>query len=176
MTEKEQLGPYAAFGAWLREKRVAAKLRSQPQAEIRARARGLKLINQGKLSHVERGMNSNPDPKFLAQLAELYGLVYDDVVVQWVQVKYHVASDAESGLSRHAGDVQPSPHQQRGAADVPAEARIRELRDRLEAYEAIIRHVHEVSAQLVATTAVGAEDRTAARAKTRRGRRDRKAG
>lgn len=55
-------GPFIAFGQWIREQREAAGLTSQPRAEIRARAKGLTLINQGKLSHIERGQNGNPDP------------------------------------------------------------------------------------------------------------------
>lgn len=92
VAESEELGPYAAFGSWLREMRVAAKFASQPQAEIRARSKGLRLINQGKLSHIERGMNGDPDPKFLAQIAQLYGLNYRDVVSRWMAVRYELAS------------------------------------------------------------------------------------
>lgn len=162
MTKAEELGPYVAFGAWIREKRRAAKLLSQPQAEIRARARGLKLINQGKLSHIERGMNSNPDPKFLAQLAELYGLAYGDVVTRWMRVRYDVATDIESGLSSQGGTGQQDPRQQ-GGADVSAEARVRELQGRLEEYERLIAELQGVASRLVSIAARGAEGRDAVR-------------
>lgn len=166
VTAPEEVGPYLEFGSWLREKRIAAKLASQPQAEIRARQKGLKLINQGKLSHIERGMNSNPDPEFLAQISKLYTLNYDEVVARWTRVKYGIVSDVDSVPSRHGGTGQHAPRQE-GGADVPAEARVRELLDRVEAYEVILSKVRIIAGDLTAT--VGAQSGAAARPEARRG-------
>jgi hypothetical protein len=85
--------PYAAFGKWLRDRRLGAGYQSQPRAALRALHRGLTLINQGKISHIERGLNGDPDPELLQQLAQLYGLEYDAIVRQWMQAKYNVPGE-----------------------------------------------------------------------------------
>jgi transcriptional regulator with XRE-family HTH domain len=104
----KELGPYAAFGQWLREQRQAAKLRSQPQAALVAKRKGLRLINQGKLTHIERGKNTNPSPAFLSELAQLYGLSYLTVVERWVAARYSMmtvtttSSPAAPSVQLHA--------------------------------------------------------------------------
>lgn len=173
MSDSESLGPYHAFGAWLREKRLAAKLASQPRAEIRARAQGLKLINQGKLSHIERGMNGNPDPAFLSQLADLYHLNYVDVVAQWMRVRYRVVNDADSVLVGRGRMRQQTAHHE-GESNVPATARIRELEDRLRMYEAIVSHSNKLASELVTITSGRGEGRPLTLARAGRGRHPRK--
>ena len=177
----EELGPYEEFGTWLREMRVAAKFASQPQAEIRARTRGLRLINQGKLSHIERGMNGNPDPKFLAQLAELYGLKYSDVVARWMNVRYRVVTDADSGLSRHGRTGQQTPRLH-GESDAPAtdndsaDREIRELRGQIEEYRALLGQVENAASTLATVIAAGEQIGEARRTQPKARRRHRTAG
>jgi hypothetical protein len=109
VSDSEELGPYASFGQWLREQRLAARFRSQPQAELAATKRGLRLINQGKLSHIERGMNSNPDPAFLSEIATLYRLDYPALVQRWMTARYGVDIDATNDQPTAAPSVQPEP-------------------------------------------------------------------
>lgn len=138
-----ETGPYLAFGAWLRERREAARLKSQPQAELKARKLGLKLINQGKLSHLERGMNGNPDPEFLNEIAQVYGVSYEVVVARWIAAKFGLQpgaiASAESKLQPHAVETttgKDKTSRRAAAADdapIPQFVRIPVLKDRIAA-------------------------------------------
>jgi transcriptional regulator with XRE-family HTH domain len=138
----------------------------QAQAADMAKRRGLKGLTRQILLRLENGQTKNPDPKALRAAASLYGVKYETLIGLVIAERYGIASD----LSRHAGDQQQAPQ---GGADVPAEARIRELQDRVAAYEVIVRNVRALAGEIVAAT--GEESGTIGTATTRRRRRDRKA-
>jgi len=79
--------PYRDFGAWLKQIRVRAGFPSQSNVEIRG---GSKVVNQGKLSHIERGLNTNPSPALLRELATLYKRPYSEVVARWIDARFGV--------------------------------------------------------------------------------------
>lgn len=170
---KGETGPYAEFGRWLKDQRLAAGLRSQPQAVLAAVGKELHLINQGKLSHLERGFNSDPEPDLLRQLAVLYRLEYRAIVAKWLETKFGLV--AKSDLLRHIGTGPSAPHnEEEEETDVPASARIRELEDRVKAYEVIVRHVRELATEITTTT--GEEGSAITRGHARRSSRHRKTG
>lgn len=78
---------YKGFGAWLKQIRVRAGFPSQSNVAIRG---GSDLVNQGKLSHIERGLNTNPAPALLRELATLYKRPYAELVARWVHVRFGV--------------------------------------------------------------------------------------
>ena len=51
---------------------------------------GLNQITQRKLSYLERGQNSNPEPELLEQVARLYEVTYEYVLAEWVKDKYGI--------------------------------------------------------------------------------------
>ena len=79
--------PYKDFGAWLRELRVRAGFLSQSNVEVRG---GSRLVNQGKLSHIERGLNKNPSPDLLRALSSLYKRPYRELIARWVEARFGV--------------------------------------------------------------------------------------
>ena len=78
---------YKDFGTWLREIRIRAGFPSQSNVAVRGRSG---LVNQGKLSHIERGLNANPAPALLRELAVLYKRPYAELVARWVHVRFGV--------------------------------------------------------------------------------------
>lgn len=174
VAEPERLGPYVAFGSWIRALRTA-KFKSQPLAVRRASQKKLGLITQGKLSHIERGMNGNPDPEFLAQLAMLFELPYADVVRKWIAVRYEAApSDDVNDLIRHGGTRQSDSHPQQGESVVPASDReVSELRRQVAEYKALFAQVENAASTLATVIAAGEQVGKAdpAQPKTRRGHR-----
>lgn len=90
-------GPYIEFGRWLRslrEGRLSKKDRSQPRAAMLAQSNGLTLINQGRITHIERGWNREPDPELLRQFASLYHVSYEEIVSKWVAFRFgNIARD-----------------------------------------------------------------------------------
>lgn len=161
--EEPTTGPYLPFGQWLRDRRVEARLESQPKAEIKARRLGLRLINQGKLSHIERGMNGNPDPEFLRQLAKLYTLPYEDVIARWMHVRYAVAIDAVSGTSGHKQEGE-SAAGTGGAADdtaaIDSRQQLRDLTGEVAYYKSLVRRAYRLAKDTYA--ALGGEGGPAA--------------
>lgn len=95
-------GPHAEFGEWIREKRRCAKNRTQPKAVLAARRLGLHLITQGKLTHLERGWNRNPDPELLRQVATLFQVPYEEVVAHWVAHRFGTTTSAGAPLASHS--------------------------------------------------------------------------
>lgn len=85
-------GPFVRFGGWLRKQRLAAKLRSQPQAKLQADLLKLKHVTQGKLSYIERGWNTNPDPNLLSDLAILYRIPLPLILEKWTETRHGKSS------------------------------------------------------------------------------------
>jgi hypothetical protein len=96
-------GPHIEFGRWVREQRERLKARSQLSSEKRAKELGLNVINQGKLSHLERGWNGNPEPDLLRELATFIRLPYAVIVEKWVKHRFGVAmADIEESIVQKA--------------------------------------------------------------------------
>jgi hypothetical protein len=93
-------GPYAEFGGWLRQRRERSKHKSQLNSQRRSPGLGISSITQGKLSHIERGLNQNPEPDLLRGIAVLYETPYEEIVSRWVECRFGVsvtlASQGES--------------------------------------------------------------------------------
>jgi transcriptional regulator with XRE-family HTH domain len=81
-------GEFAAFGIWLAQLREEAGYHSQSQAAMKARSKKLSTVTQGRLSTLETGRNSNPDPQLLMDLAHLYSVPYDIVIKAWAKYRF----------------------------------------------------------------------------------------
>jgi transcriptional regulator with XRE-family HTH domain len=138
-----------SFAKNLRRLRRRLELRQEDLAAVLG-------VQQGAVSRWEKG-KTQPDAMTLPRLAIALNASLDELL-EGVHGQYDAARD----LTRHGSTGQQAPHQG-GRADVPAEARVRELEDRLAAYEAIIRHVHELAGEIGSATAVGRESRATRR-------------
>lgn len=100
-------GPYIGFGRWVREQRERHRFRSQLSSERRAKELGLRVINQGKLSHLERGWNSNPEPELLREVAAFIRVPYPVVVQEWVKHRFGISmADIEGAIVDRAREVE----------------------------------------------------------------------
>lgn len=102
----QKTGPFLEFGEWLRWLREDEKKYSQPQAVQRARAMKLPEITQGKLSYIERGLNGNPEPELLRQLATLYETPYETILDRWVGTRY-LNPASQSGTTKSPQGASP---------------------------------------------------------------------
>lgn len=109
-------------------------------------------IGQGGVSKWETG-ESEPDASELPKLALAIGASLDELL-EGVTAQYDKTRD----LSGHVRTGQQTPHQG-GRADVPAEARVRELESRLAQFE---RLVPEIQSVLVRLTNVAAGEEVSA--------------
>lgn len=142
-------GEFIAFGRWMRDRRTGARFISQPHAVRRAEELGLTLIDQGKLSHLERGMNGNPDPAFLRQLAKLYRTDYHVIVRNWMQARY---AAAESDLSSHAS-TPSSALPTGGGGDDPTARELADLRQRVTEYHQLLTQTENAASILARAVA-----------------------
>ena len=102
MTQGRGEGPHRELGQWFRDLRVRARLNSQPLAVKRAKHMKLWAVTQGKLSYLERGWNAQPEMALLHELAALYGVSYEELVVRCVEAQYGVKLVPETGADRKA--------------------------------------------------------------------------
>lgn len=79
-----------AFGEHLKELRRQAGWKTQSIAARRAQQRGLSTVVQAKLSRLELGQNSDPDPAFLRDVAQLYQVHFPQLLDVFVTEKYGV--------------------------------------------------------------------------------------
>jgi len=119
-------------------------------------------IPQARLSNWEKNRYRTVSVRTLLWLAKGYRCGVEQLV-QGLDAEY----DAGRDLLGQGRTVESSPHQ--GGADVPASARVRELQDRVDAYEAVLARVRLVVGEL--TAAIGGEGHAVARVETRRRRR-----
>ncbi len=168
VTKKRSRKPeLQAFGQWL--ERLRGRKVSREQISIRLAALGVPL-GGSTLAQYEKGTVWAPDPGVLAGLATIYGVSLDGLVAGLRANR----ADPKLTLSDLLGQgrTAESGTHLTGVADAPAEARIRELEDRLAAYQTIIRRVRTPIAELIALVGDSDEGATPARKITGRRRRD----
>lgn len=154
--------PGRSIGKNIKAAREAAGIKTQGEL---ARKLG---VPQPQLSDWENDRYGTPDVKTLLRIAAAVPCALD-ALLQGVDAEY----DARIDLLGHGRTGQSGSHQP-GGADVPAEARIRELLARAEkaeqernAYKGIVDHAAELVAQL--HTVVRSKGRAAARTRPARG-------
>lgn len=162
-----------AFGAALAEMRGGS---SREQISIKLANLGVPL-GGSTLAQYEKGTVWAPDPGVLWGLATIYKEPLELLVAMLTTNRSDPTLQSFEGrdLIRHARTGQQAPHL-KGGADVPAEARVRELQGRIEDYERTLTDIRKVAGKLLTIAARGEKTRTAARTETGNRRRDRKVG
>jgi transcriptional regulator with XRE-family HTH domain len=163
-----------AFGQRLTELRGAKRSRQQ----ICNRLSDLKVpLDASSLFQYEAGTVWAPDAGVLWGLSEIYEVPLAELValLRANRARPDAGRSEWRDLIRHETKVQRTLPPNPGESDVPDQARIRELEDRLEEYERVM---HAVIEQLVETTAAGAagQGRAPAPGSAKSGRGGRKAG
>lgn len=118
-------------------------------------------VGQGAVSRWETG-ESLPDADSLPIIARLLRVSLDELL-QGVDSQYDAARD----LPRHAS-TRASAAPKEGAANVPAEARIRQLEGDLAVYKAIVKRSRRLAEELLTVTGRRDEGSAVTRASTKR--------
>jgi len=125
-----------------------------------AKRKGLQGLTYQILFRLEAGQIRHVAPAVLRAVADLYGLVYEDIVAMYVSSEYGLGRDLHRQSRTRGSALHPGPG---GVIDGSTTARVRELEGRIEelrVYESIVRHLRPLLAEALA--AVGTEGHPAA--------------